>query len=452
MARDPRTLTRALAELASGLRFEQLPGPVVERTKDCILDLLGVALRGATLPHVQPALRLVEAMEARTESTIVYHGSRTVASYAAYANAAFGHSCEFDPAHAACGHPVVTTVPVALALGERLGLSGQDVIESVVAGYETMVRLCRPIFLHTREVGWHATKLAGVFAATATAARALGLGVDQMQHAFAIASSEASGTMEYDQAGGEVKRLHPAMAVRSGIEAALLAADGMTGPPTALEGVRGIYRLFGDGTIPTAAELSDGAPDQVLRTMFKLAPAGGAILAPIDALTAILEAEEVDHRAVTAIEVQVAPFALAHGAAIPFPTDAMSAQYSLAFSLALRLVLGRNELELYLDPASWVDPALGAAASKVVVVTAEGPVARDFATRVTLRLDDGRALTATQTAFRGHPDNPASRSELQEKFRLVVPAGIDAERVIGLAEQLDELPTIGALVRALVVD
>jgi 2-methylcitrate dehydratase PrpD len=61
--------------------------------------------------------------------------------------------------------------------------------------------------------------------------------------------------MEYDQSGGEIKRLHPGMAARSGIQAALLAADGLTGPLTIMEGERGILRLFGDGSEPQVDEV-----------------------------------------------------------------------------------------------------------------------------------------------------------------------------------------------------
>ena len=64
-----------------------------------------------------------------------------------------------------------------------------------------------------------------------------------MTHALAIAGSHAGGTMEYDQSGGEVKRLHNGMACCGGLRSALLAQIGLTGPPTIFEGERGILKV-----------------------------------------------------------------------------------------------------------------------------------------------------------------------------------------------------------------
>jgi 2-methylcitrate dehydratase PrpD len=215
------TVVRRIADWVVGLRFDDLPPEVVERAKLCILDQLGVQLRGATLPWVRPALELARSLGARPESTIVLHGERTAAPYAALANATFGHSCEYDDSHFHTGHPGVCTIPVALALGERGRASGADVIAAVVAGYQAMVLACGPVHHRTLELGWHGTKVGGVFGAAAVAARLLGLDAAQTAEALAVAASEASGTMEYDRSGGEVKRVHAGLAARSGMEAAL---------------------------------------------------------------------------------------------------------------------------------------------------------------------------------------------------------------------------------------
>ena len=101
-----------------------------------------------------------------------------------------------------------------------------------------------PIHRRTLELGWHGTKIGGVFGAAAATGKILNLNALELANAFAIAASDASGTMEYDQSGGEIKRFHAGLASRSGVEAAILAAAGLTGPLTIFEGKRGYRPLL----------------------------------------------------------------------------------------------------------------------------------------------------------------------------------------------------------------
>src|SRR5690606_37936037 len=172
------------------------------------------------------------------------------------------------------------------AMAERQRAGGRALLEAVVAGYQAQTAGVGPVHRGTLTLGWHGTKIGGVFGAAAASAKLLGLNAAQTAHALAVSASEASGTMEYDQSGGEVKRLHAGAASRSGVQAALLAARGMTGPAEIFEGRRGIYRLFGDGSAPQIERYWNGQ-FHILDTMFKLYPAAGTVHAPLDALTAI---------------------------------------------------------------------------------------------------------------------------------------------------------------------
>jgi 2-methylcitrate dehydratase PrpD len=288
----------------------------------------------------------------------------------------------------------------------------------------------------------------GVFGAAATAGKLLGLNEAQLAQALAIAGSDASGTMEYDQSGGEVKRLHPAMAARSGVEAALLAGTGMTGPLTIFEGRRGIYRLFGDGRAADVERFFDGR-FHIMDTFFKLYPAVGTVHAALDALREVMERNTFETAEVVEIDVGLAPYAVVHGASIVRPADAVSAQFSLAFSLALRLVRNENELDSYTDPTSWSDPDLLAIADRV---RAHGisfePGACELGATVDVVLRDGRRLAAKQRAPHGHPDNPATTRDLEEKFfsltKGVLPPGVP-EQVLRTVNRLEEQPDVGGL-------
>ena len=93
-------LTLRIADWVVDLSFADIPSDTSEMTKLVILDQLGVAVRGSTLPNVAPVLRLVQGLGARPESTILGSDGRTAAPYAAYINGTFGHSAQFDDSHA----------------------------------------------------------------------------------------------------------------------------------------------------------------------------------------------------------------------------------------------------------------------------------------------------------------------------------------------------------------
>ncbi|MFP6850449.1 MAG: MmgE/PrpD family protein [Pseudomonas sp.] len=453
-ANDQETLARRLAGWIVELKYEDLPDIVVQRAKQCILDQLGVQVRGATLAQVQSVGRLVASMGGAPEASVIQKGFKTSVAYAAYVNGTFGHSCEFDDAHFNCGHPGVCVIPAALAVAEREGASGKDLIMAVVAGYQAQTLGVGPIHHSTLQSGWHGTKVGGVFGAAAAAAKLLRLDVEQTAHALSVAASEASGTMEYDQSGGEVKRLHAGSASRSGVQAALLAQLGMTGPSTIFEGKRGIFKLFGDGRAPEIERFWQGR-FHILDTMFKLYPAVGTVHAALNALSEIMREREFAPSDVESIRVGLAAWAIPHGAAIVRPTDSISAQFSLAFSLALRIVKRRNDLDLYLDSQHWTDPEVLAVADKVspYAMTFE-PGASELGATVVVQLHSGVTLQHYVRAPRGFPDNPASDADLTDKFtRLVSGLISDAavERVMATLAQLEGEARASSLLEALAV-
>jgi 2-methylcitrate dehydratase PrpD len=449
MGSADETVAQRIAARVTSLP-DALPTDVATRAKQCVLDQLGVQVRGSTLPVVAPALRLVQGLRARAESTVVLQGFRTCAPYAAYANAAFGHSCELDDAHVRCGHPGACVIPAALAVAESTGSTGCALLRAVVAGYEAMILALAPIHQRTLDLGWHGMRVGGVFGAAAAAGSLLGLSADETTHALAIAASEAGGTMEYDQSGGEVKRLHGAMAARSGVQAALLAADGMTGPVTIFEGPRGIYRLFGGGSDLTSDPASRTACAEfgVLDTMFKLRPLVGTSLSAMDALDALVARDGFAADDVEQVSVGLSQFAVTKAAAIRHPQDVIGAQTSLPFAIGLRLVRGRADLTSLADPQNWRDAHILRLADRVDVNTTLFP--DDFpelgaVLRVELR--DGRTLEARQRAFRGHHENPASGEDLAEKFHSLTDGLLSPEVSRDLVARVDEIEVLASVER-----
>src|SRR5258706_6684849 len=137
---DPTNPTAALrlANWVANLDFDALPEEVTEVAKLLVFDQIGLQIRGATLPNVQPVLDVARASAGRPESTITGAGVQTNAAHAAWANGTLGHSAEFDDAHAFAWHAGSTVVSTAMAFAEASQRTGRDVITSVVAGQQIM--------------------------------------------------------------------------------------------------------------------------------------------------------------------------------------------------------------------------------------------------------------------------------------------------------------------------
>lgn len=438
------TLAGRQAKWIAELEYDFIPGDVRERARLLLLDFLGVARRGATLPQVEPVRALLADLDTAPQSSVM-GGGRATAAYAAYANGTFGHSCEYDDAHWHCGHPGVCVIPAVLALAEREGCGGKDVLTAIMAGYQAMVWSAGPINRRSLDIGWHGMKVGGVFGAAAGAAKILGLDTLEIANALAIAGSEASGTMEYDQSGGEVKRFHAGMASRAGLEAAVLAKAGLTGPLTIFEGLRGIHNLFSERNHIDPETFWDGEW-HIMNTFVKLHPMVGTTHAALDALGMVLDRRPAGPDEIAGIEIGIVDWAIPHGATIVHPHDMLSAQFSLAFASALRVVRGQVAIADLADPAIRSDPVINALADKVNPVAMAVPEGADsLFGHVVVRFADGSEEAALQPAPRGHPKNPPTDDDIRGKFREVVSGLLDeaaTEQALVAAGRLEESETV----------
>lgn len=446
--------TRGLAVFVSGLEYKDLPREVVEKAKECVLDQIGVQLIGSTLPWTKPVFEFASDFVGPAQSTIINYGLKTSAYDCAMVNATFGQSCELDDIVVkGGGHGGPATVPVALALAEVHGNSGKEIITAIVAGYEVLARISQATPARSKR-GFHTQSTVGVFAAAATAGKILKLDPGLMQHAFGIAGSHCSGTSEFDRSGGEVKRFHAGLAARNGIQSALLAHYGLTGPLTILEGKKGFCRVFSDLSFdlaPITAGL--GESYAIKEPWFKVHPVVYGIQSPIDGMMTLMEQHNIDVNELREIHVRINERAASHGAAIYEPADVIGAQFSLAFSLALRLLKKSNDLALYMDSSQWRDEALLRVARMVKVDPIETSREDRYSSEVSLVFRDGKTLKSYQRFPYGHPKNPASGSFLKDKFKRLAVHVLSKQQIddlIASIDNLESLPNISSLIGLLV--
>ncbi|OGA48752.1 MAG: hypothetical protein A3G24_28660 [Betaproteobacteria bacterium RIFCSPLOWO2_12_FULL_62_13] len=264
--------------------------------------------------------------------------------------------------------------------------------------------------------------------------------------------SHASSILEYDHAGGEVKRIHGVIALRSGIQSAFLAKEGFTGPLTVFEGRRGIFASFGGAEVNSELLFSDiGQPYCITRCWFRIYPTVGSCHATLDIVNDLLMEHSFDYRDVERIRVGMPEFSVMHVTTVTRPHDVISAQASLGFSLGVRLVKGSNDLEMYIDPELWRDPEVLSVADKLQAY----PLAVDshpHLTRVEIRLKGGRVIEGEQDGARGSETLPFSQEVIEAKFRrlagMLLP-GDRVEQVLRTIARMEEMSSMLQLVPSL---
>lgn len=469
MSNRPLGHVERLATVVADQRAEDLPdavaGSVVQRT----LDLIGLCLAASDLPTSAAALSFARADGGYPQAHIVGHQVEVAARSAAFANGVLAHSLDFDDTHLpSVLHPSAPVLPAVWAATEREKRTGREMIAASALGLELCCRLGMAGYDRVSgnslffERGQHATSICGAVAAAAAVARLHRGDASTIADAMGIAASMAAGVIEANRTGGTVKRIHCGWAAHCGMAAADLAAAGITGPPTVLEGRFGFFQAHIGEFLDEAALLDDfGDVWDVPNIFFKPYPANHFIHTVIDAgLEARrqgLTGDEIDH-----VTIALAgPTIRTVGEPIDIkrrPETGYQAQFSAPFAFAAALV-GGGGLGLGLDDFS--------------DSRAHDPQVRDLMQRIDVRSDPGcdeifpdqfPAIVTIDTRTlgtivveklhnRGGPSAPLTDAELADKFTdnagRRLPLG-QVDQIIELVARLDTLDDVGELFRATV--
>ena len=244
-----RAPTRSLASFAASVNYDSLETSVKHQAKRCLLDTLAAIIGG-----VREKIPLILADEfcevgagKSQRATVILSKMKTTAASAALINSAMAHSLEFDDGHRfAAGHPGSVVIPAALAVGEMNDSSGEELISSIVAGYEIFIRIGSSINPSHLRRGFHTTGTCGPFGATAAAGRILRLNPSQMEDAFGLAGLQGAGLLRVVESGAETKPIQVAKASQSGVLASLFVNQGLNGPRDILEGSMGFLGVMTD--------------------------------------------------------------------------------------------------------------------------------------------------------------------------------------------------------------
>jgi 2-methylcitrate dehydratase PrpD len=422
--------TRDLVEFLHPLKASDLPAEVLDRARYFLLDYLACAIRGSREDSSAAVQRMIARVlppgAANGCSTIIGTRIRTIPGFAAMANGAAAHGIEQDDTHSGGSiHLGATMYSAALALAETMPETSSDnFFTAVVAGFEAAARIAMAV--QPKEhyaLGFHMTPTCGVFGAAITSAKLLGLTSDQTLAAVGIAGSMAAGSMEFLAEGAWTKRIHPGLAAQNGIHAALLAAEGFTGPLRILEGRDGFLHGYSRNPVPERLTANLGESFEILHTAVKPHACCRYMQGPIDAVLAILREHNVQASQIHRIEVAVLEAGwgiVAEPRAKKYnPESVVDAQFSMPFGAAVAAIDGAAGLDQFTVEKAR-SPKIRELMNKVALVkdpSIEETFPKEWPARVAIDLESGQRYEKFIRYPKGDPENPLTWDEMRTKFR-----------------------------------
>ena len=446
----PGEATEVLAGFAASLKYDDLPERAREHCKNLLLDTLACAVAGHHGEETEQVAALASTLAQSSESSVI-GGDRLSLAGATLLNGYLITAVTMCDIHrSTLTHVTPEVVPPALAIAERDGSSGRDLLVALAAGFETTTRigvgLDYPAF---RARGWHGPGVIGPFGGAAAVGRLRGFDRDTMAKAFGLAGSQAAGT--FAAWGTPTVKFHQCRGALSGLMAALLAEQKFLATReflTAKDG--GLYNSYANGGKPEAVTADLGKRWESEQIALRLWPSASSTQGMNTALFDLVERHAIDPSKVKKLRVSLSPGVYdLHGHLTNYKAkfDALiSAHYTAAIILHDRaLTLAQFESNRY------DDPILRRAAAELVEVRPD-PGLTGVQSTVEIEMKDGSKLSARCEHPRGSYENPLTRAQIENKFRTYakgVMSDAHVEDAIASVNRLEDLASVRTLMDVL---
>jgi len=335
------TIVQRMGKFCADLDYDSIPAEVIAKAKACLLNGIGIGLSCYDLDSARAAREIIKEFETATAkgANLIGDGALVSPMGAAFANGVLFHSRGQEDTHGTM-HIGTMVIPASLALAQWLGSSGKELIEAVVAGYETTAALGKDLTALTTPRGFRASPIYGIFGAAAASAKLLKLDASQIADALAHAAAFAFGTTETFLTGTMEVFFENGLASRNGLLAALSARSGMKGAPSAIEGTFGFARAFADSK-ENLAQLGRnlGREWEILKVTFKPFPTCAFNQSSTTAMMNLIKANDLKPEQVESIEIRMSKYEATYPGIDytgPFSTH-LQTLMSAGFAMALAL-------------------------------------------------------------------------------------------------------------------
>ena len=416
--------SETIAAFASGFDASRIDPGHVRICGSALADTFAVAIAGHREDCSTKVRRYVGGLSLATgrhstrvggRATIWGAFSAATVEGAALANGVAAHALDFDDASSPMsGHPSSALFPALIALGEAREISGQRLVAAYLVGFEICCRLGRGLDPVHYSRGWHMTSSVGTAAATVACSYLLGLDSSRISHAIGLAVAQTGGSRE--NFGTDAKPFQIGQCNAAALRATLLAEQGFTAAPTALDGPTGYTKLYSNGE--SLADALEGIGKQALEIErsgieVKKYPACYAVHRPLDGLFRLMRASKFTAEDVISVDVVTSRGALALLLPTP-PKSGTEAKFSMSYAIAAALLDSKIGLSSFTDEAV-NRPEVRKVMKRVTARESDGGMLPRFAT-ITIRLRNGEVASERVDALHGSPSSPLSEAEFIEKI------------------------------------
>ena len=180
------TIAHELAEFLTRTAPADLPHRAVEHAAMLIASTLASAALGTGLESAKIIRDLARERGGRPDASIWFHpGPKLPMAEAAQVNAVASDAAASDDSDLRnIVHAGTTLAATTLAVAERTGATGEEVLAAIVLGYEAAGRIGEAITPGFRSQGFHGC-LVAIFAGAVATGRLVGLDAPRMAQAIA---------------------------------------------------------------------------------------------------------------------------------------------------------------------------------------------------------------------------------------------------------------------------
>ena len=323
--------------------------------KMSILDWCGVAYAAKKEPVSKIVSEMVKEENGVNQARLITTGHRVSSRGAALANGATGHALDYDDTHFLfVGHPTASALPTALALGEELGSSLEELLLAYMTGVEVSTRIGHILGYSHYNSGFHQTATTGSFGSTIVASKLLNLSEDETINALGLVSTRASGIKS--QFGTMGKPYHAGMAASNGIEAAKLSKLGFVSREDGMECDQGFFLTHGwDKKLPNRAVENLGADFLFPEIKYKFHACCHGLHSFLEALEELKQENNFNPDTIEEIAIETNPSWL-KVCNIEKPKTGLEAKFSYKLTAAMS-IYGKDtaDLDTYCDEICFDD-------------------------------------------------------------------------------------------------
>jgi 2-methylcitrate dehydratase PrpD len=436
----PMDNTLALTRAVNRMRYEDLPARAIEHAKMILASTLSSAAPGALIGSARILRDIAKERGGKAEATVWFDGTRLPAASAARVNAGLSDAAASDDSDIRnTAHYGTTLASAGLAIAERTGATGRDLLGAMVIGYEAAGRIGDA--RRGGRGGLHASQLVG-FAGAVAVSRLLKLTDEQMAHALGIVATTMGGIAIGTNSWA--REYMGANAASSGVDAAEAAARGYTVNDDMLGARGGFVDVFGGGRDAVRLLSTDLGQrwDIVEFLAIKLWPGAHPFSGTLEA--AVNAARQANVPADAVAKILIAGPDRTNIGGSRRPRDLVEAIHSLPYFVA-SAVADKEFTWIHATEGKIFDPVVARLMSLVELDPAPPPVTYNWGWggSVTLVTTSGRRFTSSVDAPRGSGPRGIEWSDVDAKYRALMPdSKLPAARLGQVLDQIHQFERV----------